>query len=532
MALTEERSRAIASRISELMAKRGPGRGSLSRALLKARQLAITGGPGPTWRPEGSALESLVASGELSREEAQAYLSSLYPAERWSGGRFGDQERSLFESEQAERQAFLRGGRRVRRSRTDPVLTEPPQEQVFNISTQDVPDAYDAAAIKGAFSRMATEVSENLRMLRASPPEPMAYSLDGIALKPGSVPAEALEPEAFGQSVRLPGADEAVEIEASQSATMDRFVVNSTTAISGPGRILEAQPVAPSSTARIGSGPTRYRVVRPDMRFGVMSMRIVPTGNLVVLYTPGMLIQYGVVITKIPHWLGRPPREIIGVDAVGNPPVALARIFADGNAPTRWTAAQDFFWSRTQSEYEDQGNYPYATVFGSDAVLAPVADNLRLNQGFIFHLVVGRDANEVFQQLCSRFVYGNRLEDDGRAAVATVPRGLTVESPAPPNCLAWDTGAAKYAHMVETDNLTAQPRIVQGIPFSYDDCAAMVPTDTHFSLVVVLAFERTVSQSPAPSPWGTPEVWHRNGVKTQATTSGRLRTWAVDVIVN
>lgn len=557
MTLTDERSRRIAAMVGSLAQERGSiapnylGRFDRTRAhtlsaARRAGQYRVAAGPGPAIAQERFALNALVRRGTISASEADEFLGARYPGQRFSGGDFQDQNQILLEAEAAERAATLRGGSSVVRAAlasqrahgasalkgTDSAAGG---DAPFRVPT--LPENYEQERVQDALEGLAEETAQNIRALRANPPEFPAQSLDGAALKPGSVPAEALNAREVGKKlVSWPSAEEAIELDLVHSTAFDRYVRRAATGDTGPGRVWEVAEVRASTTARIGAGPARYRIVQPTQRFGVMSIRLPPDSNLNAQTTPGILIQYGIVVAKIPHYLGRPPERLLAVEAVGDAPASLRTIFTTGGNGSAWSNAgtdRDHYWLRTQAEHVTNG-FPFMASFGDDATLAAGANDLRDFQGLSFQLVTGRDGGEVFRQLCSRFTLGRALRTDGRGPAMTLPAGLPIEAPTVPSVVDWQAGPPAYIHRIETYDLsTAGTRVVIGMPFSYSDCAALAPTDTHFSVVIQVVGEREVSQTTPPlTSFGQPDVWHKNGCKTAQSVTGRLRTWAVDVIVD
>lgn len=347
-------------------------------------------------------------------------------------------------------------------------------------------------------------------------------TLERMRAKTAGSDVEAEVAAALG-GVHWPGEEQAVGLELSISATMDRFVSG------GPARIWTAKATA-SGASRYGFGPQRYRVVLDGQRFGVMSLRLPPDADMGATIAPGFLVQHGIVVSGIPHWLGRPPRRILAVESVGDSPTSFRALFNTAGAAV-WNSGgttRDFYWKRTQDEHLTLAPYPFASAFGSDSTLQAGSAQLRDMQGFTFQLLTGNDGGEVFRQLCSRACLGRSLRMDGHGPAVSIPSGITPEAPTPPTAVDW-LNPTSYTHRIEGYDLTTA-RVVQGIPFSYEDCRALVATEETFSLVVMPVGEKLVSQSPAPT-YGTPAVWHQNGLVVQSAVSGRLRSWALDIIV-
>lgn len=361
-----------------------------------------------------------------------------------------------------------------------------------------LPDTYDRAAVQNAL-----ETLERLRVQLGN--EGSTWNIP------------SLEP------ARWPTEEEAIPLELTISSTMDRFVSG------GPARIWTGTP-RPTATSKMGPGAHRYRIVLNGQRFGVMSLRLPPDADMGATIVPGILVQHGIVVAKIPHLLGRPPRRILSMESVGDSPTSFRTFFNTAGAAV-WNSGgttRDFYWKRSTDEHLTLSPYPFASAFGSDSTLQASTSQLRDLKGFTATLVSGLDGGQVFRQLCSRSCLGRSLRMDGHGPSASVPSGLPVEAPTVPTAVDW-LSPTSYTHRVEGYDLTTA-RIAQGIPFSYEDCAALAADESTFSLVIQPVGEKLVSQSPAPT-YGTPAVWHQNGLVVEDSVAGRLRSWALDIIV-
>lgn len=549
---TSREFRRLAARLAELTtdpaflegARSSAAQVAQARALRRLGLLDIQPGPGPDGLAEIYALDTLVRLGEVGQSEADAYLAQLRPSQQWAGRQFGG-----LADDQSDAALLDREGRARRRGGREFVTEAQGSQSVvgrrFNRGTDEaaagaqphrvprLPDSYERIAVQRALEAVAEQSAQHVRQVRTRPPEFPAHSIDGIAIRPGSLPMSALAmAEAGSEALALPRAEEAVELELVHATDLDGWVVNGTSGIRGPGRIWRASDVLRGRAARVGAGAVRYRLVPAGTRFGVMSMRLPPDADMAATVTPGLLVQWGIVIARVPNLLGHPPSRILLAEAVGDAPTSLRTAFLTGGGPT-WNSGgttRNYFWNRTQSEHLDIGAFPFAEAIGTDAVLAPDLPALRDLRGFSFELVTGRTGGEVFRQLCSRQVLGRVMRDDAHGPGATVPNGLELEAPAPPTVVDWLAGPpSNYTHRVEGYDLTTV-RVANGIPFTYDDCEALVADDAHFSVVVQAVGERLVAQAPAPT-YGTPEQWHLNGFRTVEATTGRQRTWALDIIV-
>lgn len=549
MALTDARARRIAALVASLNQGRGrpdytrrvAGNAWAKRLARAGGQYRLAAGPGPAIARERHSLAVLVHAGQIKATEADEFLGARYPGQRFAGGEFADLNQALLEAELVNQAATLRGGAAL-------VRGIPAAQQAEGASTLKgvdaeaggnapirvprLPDTYKQEAVQDALEGLAESTEEALRAVRARPPSFPAGSLDGAALAPGSVQPEALNLLEVGRSlVSWPSADEAIELDLIPSTALDQYVAIG--AERGPGRVWVAT-ARPGRDSRLARGPARYRIVAPDMRFGVMSTRLPPDADVAANREPGILVQYGVVVTGIPHFLGRRPSRILAVEAVGDQPASLRTLFRTGGLAAAWPATgtdRDYFWSRTQAEHIT-ASFPFAESFGADTTLSASVASLRDSTGFSFQLVTGRDGGEVFRQLCSRPTLGRELRGNGHGPSMTIPAGLPHESPSVPIAVDWQGSPATYIHRQEGyDFGTAGTRVVIGMPFSYSDCAALAPTDGSFSLVVMPLGEKLVSQSGLAA-FAQPDQWAKNGMRLIESVTGRLRSWALDVIVD
>lgn len=557
MALTDDRARRIAAMVASVAQERGsirpaylgsrdPTRAHASRGMRRLGQYRLAAGPGPAVAQERLALSALVQRGTLTATEADEFLGARFPGQRFAGGEFADQNQALLEAEAADRAAALRGGAAVvraisqvqRAGGASPLKgTDTEAAGDAPIHVPRLPDEYDQATIQDALEGLAEDTAQAVRALKVNPVEFQAQSIDGAALKPGSVPAEALDARSVGQKLLAwPSEEEAIELDLVHSLGFDRYMRRAATGDSGPGRVWVPSDLSENRLARVGGGPARYRVVKPSQPFGVMSCRLPPEANLSANTQPGLLFSYGIVVHRIPHFLGRPPSRILAVEAVGDAPTSLQQNFGTGGNGAVWSNAgtdRNFFFNRTQEDHVTN-TFPFMSSFGGDATLSPSANDTREVEGLAFQLITGRDGGEVFRQLCSRETLGRRLRVDGHGPAVTLPSGLAIEAPTVPSVVDWVGGIPAYFHRIETYDLTTGgTRVVIGMPFSYSDCAAFAPTDTHFSIAIQVIGDRLVSQvSPPLTSYSQPDVWHKAGYKATESVAGRLRTWAVDIIVS
>jgi hypothetical protein len=486
-------------------------------------------GTTPEFAAEVFALERLVALGDLTSAEADAYISQVYPSAKWSGGGFGDQTRAVAAQAISTALAGPQGGKLpgpldVGRAAQDAEQTASAGQAGFQqVFVDGLPQDYNPRQVQDALQTAVDQVSGSIQELASGAVNFHAHSIDGRALKPGSVPVEALDSRGLGLKARpLPPLEDAIQVDLTPHRGMDRYVTMASTAISGPGRVYQAVAARLPSGMQPPTGAARYRIVKAGQRMGVLWARL-------TALTPVFELRYGFIVTGIQHWLGRVPSGLLSAGYLGDAPVANASVFDDGGTAGLWNNPKVLFHAHAESIYTTNP-FPFASVFGSDATLAPVAADIEGCKGFVFSLITGRDSDEVYQQLNSLRVLGRGLREEGHGPTVTTPEGLDPLPAAPANVLNWNgtTGAgARFDHRTDADDLSTFTRVLQGCPFSPSDCAAMVPTRTRFSLVVQADFTRSVTPGGG-STWSSPEEWQNNGLETDGTFP---REWGVDVIL-
>ncbi len=113
---------------------------------------------------------------------------------------------------------------------------------------------------------------------------------------------------------------------------------------------------------------------------------------------------------------------------------------------------------------------------------------------------------------------------------SSLPVGLAPHPPAPPTVYRWDGDAitAQYDSLEEESNdLSTFSRVCQGVPFSYEDCASLAPTEETFSLV--LQFDGFRSFIPgAGNSWPDPGEWKDHGLRL---LQDEARDWNLDLLI-
>ena len=497
------------------------------RALSKVGLYEVASGSGPGAVGDVWALNQLVLSGAIKKQEADAYLAQKYPGQEWAGAQWGGQADIEAQRRLSDAEATRLEGKPVAASPTRSGQTADSPE----VRVDPLPPRYSQEALQATLQEMADQTNRSLESLANGGVSFQPNSLDGGAIRPGSLPITALPARALQEAVqRFPGPDEAILLRHTPTTAIDRWVVSG--ADSGPGRVVIAQESFQSGWIP-SAGPMRYRVVQQGTKFGIMSMRLPPTADLAVDFAPGFEIRYGVIIHKIPHYFGRPPTTLLAAAWVGEAPVARASQFEDGGNSTLLPATRRLFHDRAQATYQT-ANFPFLTSFGTDALLLPSAANMADCRGFSISLITGRTSEEVYGELNTLTVLGQDLGEESHGPSVSIPDIFEAHPPATPNVLTWNgttSGGARYTHRTQAEDLSTFGKLIQGVPFRYEDCQRFIPTDEHFSLVCmteVIRVNGPYTGGATPADWSAPHLWAKSGVQTNGTSP---RDWALDIIV-
>lgn len=494
------------------------------------------------------ALFKVLSSGKISSEEAELYLNQRYPGQRWSGGRFGDRASSQAAAAAADKSAQPKA--RKTRSTNPAGLADTARAPAggsrsgpasgvniggIPLPIVDLPDAYDPEALRQSLESMANALLANDAAIATGQALKLNPGvLDGRVIRPGSLPPSSINPLEFARLLnQLPGTDQVVTIRAARSNDIDRWVVNGNNR--GPGRVWQVQSVQYPKAWRPTPGPMRYRVVFPNLEFGIMGTELFGDTWALNSWYGQVELTYGIVLRGLPSFLGRPP---VAISAVweGVSPVALAYQRSDHNFATNppWPlyGTTRLFHDRADALYHTTG-FPFLTGYGSTSNSVPSSSDLADCDGFYFMLLSGRSAEEIYQQLNSRNSNsGAHLQKEAVGPFTSAPGWLRPRSPCSASVYQWsNVGTAAtttYTWRDETFNPATVNRIVQGVPFSYEDCDKLRQSAKDFSLLIQPALGHTITLTNAGQQWESPELWHADGVRTSLVDG---RDWAIDIIV-
>jgi hypothetical protein len=479
--------------------------------------------------PDAAALDYLLGLGRVDRADSAAFLAQLYPERRFQRDTWADQERLTNEAAAAD--MFLAGGAtraELAALAVGAAITQARAGEESALAPTALPEEYDRGSIESALRRMAAQIRTEIEDLRSLKRVrfPTA-SVPGQAVAPGSLPFSALNPvEAHEALGRVAGPEQTIDL-AVGGAAMDQFLADG--AATGPGRIRRARATRPPDW-KPHAGPQRYRVLQPDTPFGVMWLEF--RTDSWTSSPPAFLdfcdVHYGMVLTGIPHTLGRIPTQVrlasYGLEA----PSSLAYLFEDAGFPAAWSGADRLWENRAEAEYHTQAK-PAWSIMGAAGPLTPTQAVLDRIHGVSVALITGTTAEAVWQQLNTRqSVAGGMIERGGLAPGVTLPGGIELSVPCGASVITWNGatgGAERYTHQAKGYNLNTEPRLVQGVPFLFEDCERLRASEREFSLVI----QPVVSRSFAVAgTWPSPAHWAQIGLRTPRATR---RKWAVDIVI-
>jgi hypothetical protein len=497
-----------------------------------------------------SALLQLVKKGKVTQQEAALFLAEKYADVKWGLAQWGDQASSKAKQAASNSLATapLLGPQTfadVQKLSATIQQAQPDVQAITKLSPiildalPDQPTGNDIQLILESLTKQITAAIGQV----ASKTSWAANSIPGTAIIPGTLPPSAINPKKLAEFVsRLPGPDDAIVLNIAPSQSMDRNYVGVAAPYNkGPGRVWTVTGVASyPANFQPKSGPTRYRIASAGQKFSVMSMRMSPTNNFGANALPLIETRYGMLLSGIPHWFGRPPVAIMVLSS-GDQPTSLAS-FTDygGGSATHFPGTNKLFHTRADKTYR-QVTFPSFTAFGSGPgggqQLVPASTDWRECTGFEVALVSGMDDEAVYQQLNTLDCVGQTISRECVGPNATYPPGNVAACAAPPSLYAWD-GSVGSGFVLnfqdQTNTLVAavgnnlQHRIAQGVPFRYEDCAKLVANSSTFAVVVQPGFTRSASMLTAGNYWSGLEDWGTVGVKLDGTSP---RDWGIDIIV-
>jgi hypothetical protein len=421
--------------------------------------------------------------------------------------------------------------------------------QPVTIELAQFPDQYRIDSVSAVIRDGFDQVEQHLASIRAGRVAFAPNSIDGSALRSGSIRSVKLDPLDVSQRIQQWPTDlEAIEVEIDHDTGVDRWQAAGSLAFSGsgarpvrgPGRVWRARELRfPPSYRRPTGGPMRYRIVRPGLELGVMSIvRLDSTGTHSGNASAVYQIRYGIVIRGIRYFGDRPPTSLLLAGVGAHPASANATTLSVSNllgtAQLFSPAARTAFASRGSALLE-----PFAKL--SSARMSPSSSDLDACVGFEVGLVTGETWRDTYGQLngCrSSFggltggprpvwaMNGHRDPSQVGRLEAPAPAVVVTGTATTPMDSTWAGGTLDFD----------EEMIVTGVPFSPEDCGFLAPsTETRtFSLVIEAALQRYISGDTLRSWFGSPTrdmragAWWTSGVRI--APAGQRRT-LIDVVV-
>lgn len=499
-------------------------------------------------------LRDLVQRGSITLEEANGYfggsfgyatLFSALPttrAQQEAGktevelveeGRTQADAATVIASEQAEAQAAEGSGG------AQPVVLE----------LGAMPAVYRPEAVAAAVRSALDEVELRLSELRAGKIAFAPGSIDGAVLRPGTVSSSKLSAEDLSRRIQQwPHDKHAIEVDIDHDATVDRWVDSGSLAfagggarpVRGPGRVWRARALRlPPDYRRPTGGPMRYRLVRPGMELGLMSItRIdagsVHAGNAAAQYH----LVYGVVIRGLRYFGDRPPEHLAAL-WVGAHPGSSATIQA---TPANTVGTAQLFHGAARSTFQ-AGGYRLLEPFSrlSTSNLDPSVGDCDGFVGFRVGLITGQGWREVYPQLNGKpntysYLTGNPTPRVSDTAVR-VPTSLVHDEAPCPASVVTGSATSPMVGTYRSDAVTGTwENVIQGVPFRPEDCALLAPDEGSktFSVLVEARLDRVVSGTTMDAWIGATArdqrvgAWWTSGVRV--APAGQRRT-LLDVVV-
>lgn len=460
---------------------------------------------GRGWSRDAYALENLVGTGQVSVEDAEAYMETRFPSQVWASDHFREflvdaRDRALVDVSarpSADPTAIEGRGRLLEdiaaqglQGRSDFVN---PDDGVSPAASPLVPKlgpTYDEREVTRAIKSVTDQLAEAVAGVRGGNLQLPVNSVDGGSIRPGSITPDKVDQESFNKVVRdMPGPEDAVKLEVKRRTDLDQDAQATHTV--GARRVWQVTRAVYPQDYKPIPGPQRFRVVDKGMKFNCMSLDGGPTT---------ITVRYGMIIKDIPHFLGRVPDQILYATFTGFAPANAEGVHQNA---TSSVGPDSYDYQTSTRLFDSDGTSGRAhedfiskapnwlEAHGSNSNLAPSTTNVSNCEGVKFMLITGRTVKEVYAQLNSKVVNAAHLGGNMTGPTASIPPGRAVESPFPASAsIQHHTAPLDEMSGVSRTNVTNTRRWRIGYPLSYDACSQLIATNTHFSLVVMPDLER------------------------------------------
>lgn len=513
-------------------------------------------------------LKQLLRQGKISSNDARGFLNRKYQgAVDWNGEIFGSSVKASVAEQMNEAAARLPEdpGKKQEQERAlraqqalGPGETLDSAFGQVEIYTPEISDGpVEGRDLRRALDDITDQVSLQLARIQGGQINFRANAIDARALKPGTLTVEKIEPIGFHRALNTwPGADQAITLRLARDPSVDRWHEADATAFSsdpaaatqrifGPGRVWRVQSWSfPSADYRPSPGPMRYRIVIPNLEFGLMTMLKANDGFGWSDANGQWELAWGIVIRGIPNFYERPPDTIFWMGWDGDVPTSLEGdvVNTGGLGP-----AMNLYEDRAIAEFTTVnrlGLASYARIATHN--YTPTAAIIEKWKGITAMLITGRTDTEVFEQLNGRECQMGMLRGNPHGPMASVPNGLPFKSPAVPSIVVSTNSSLvnvdpKVKSSDPLPNGANSRRTVQGVPFLYEDCARLRPTTGDrgtFSCALELVLDHYVNKAQIVAWQGSngglgdvgmqPGAWWTSGLRVVEQNGREI---AVDIIV-
>lgn len=510
-------------------------------------------------------LKLLMRSGKITVDEVRGFLNRRYDgAVDWTGEAFASTTKSAATESLNEALALPSEDPGKKQEEQRALLAQQVAgpggklDQQFGDVAIHAPEIDDGPVQGRDLRRVVDDIIDQVSLRMSSIAQGQinfrANSIDARALKPGTLSYDKIEPVGFHRAMNTwPGPDQAIRLSVARDPSVDRWHEATPTAftsdaaaatqrIFGPGRVWRVQSYAfPDKTYRPSPGPVRYRVVLPNLEFGLMSMLKANDGLGWSDANGTWELVWGVVIRGIPNFYDRAPDNIFWMGWDGDVPTSLEGdvVNTGGVGPT-----SNLYEDRAIAEFTSVNR---AALAAYNKITAgnyrPTATIIEGWKGISAMLVTGRTDTEVFEQLNGRECQLGMLRGNPHGPMSSAPSGLRHKSPAVPSIVVSTNGTlsnidpkVKSSDPLPQASANAR-RVVQGVPFLYEDCARLRPTtgaDGSFAIALELVLDYTVLKAQIVTWQGSTEVgmepgaWWTQGLRVVEQNNREI---AVDIIV-
>lgn len=412
----------------------------------------------------------------------------------------------------------------------------------------DLPEEYDQDSLHEVLRKAVDQIDRKIATVAQGGVRVSEGSLSGSVLAAGSVGPDALDLSSTsgGGLSPFPDQDSTVILRIAPDPTRDRPLSTTISSVTytGPGRIWRVTGVELPANFKPELGAVRYRILADQMQMGVMSCGWLDApveqqqGSKLIMSR--WYCEYGIVLVGIPNFLAAPPERVLYSTMPG---WGISGLKAVNDSGTNGNISNDrslyeprattVFSTSPVSVYEEMSDSNVAAA-GNTYPTTITTTYLDEIEEITFMLVTADDVDEAYAQMNGRpsgdyaMLGGNSL-----GMAASTRAGIQLDSPCPAN-VAVDNGPISVTVRTSSDH-DGDDKVVEGVPFLYDDLGSMLRTKDTFAMVLRTWPPRVIPQWSGPVVLWTSATndqraatWHRSGVSL--STSNR-RSVGLDVVV-